>query len=755
MTRSKTLIVPAPYSDTVLDCTGIRNHLKSIDRRLQEILEEFGFYVKVSSKLIINKDNAVLSGNKTIRDFIQGNADDGILHEEQIITVVDILSRILGPEGNKNIICMSPTQSGKGNMMNAMHFIGPLVYVLTGGKSKICPINLLTNRKSNEEQAINAFNEFLAVYGDIEFTTAEHSITLNAWLKKSPAYNKAGRSTKSATINNFHVNIVADVLSEQTYLTGLFYRRVKKFMRVVDGICKKALAKDYHIVFIIDEPDYGAHKDGIQAQMLKTMQQRFKSERYPHIICAFSATPWELIGLKCFTKVYGRLGPTYCGFPYFNGEWLVDPSKINIKPPECHSFTSFAKLSGIKGFQNINRTLYDNQDIFEKKAEEVLNYTNSYTKYRSDVHRWIRDGIHWCLLKQNPKNGRGLALRLLNRNGNEILGIIKSMQLDSSIKVLHYWGADATSRSVKKFIRANITDSTQRFVIVLTGSGRRADVFPSFVTYFFDFTQKPSNLTALFQGLLGRACGYGKNSMCIMSDNAMEMVERFIQTKGRALDKASAHSIRDVITRRREHASSYYLDYDTAKKDRNVFRWWIDLHNAVNDAIPKNASGPNQRKRGTSRIYENAQVVFSAIEKLAYTNGRTAGIPLKLMRPGDPMVPGRGKIDIDKKDPFSGRIGIRLKDTESKEKGRYRLLKNNVKDRKGMIEPQVWVSQRQPGEDWNVSAIILPLAKLITLPTEVGNPVADPEKAYWAEYQSAGERKNAFMLKDKISNVRT
>ena len=58
------------------------------------------------------------------------------------------------------------------------------------------------------------------------------------------------------------------------------------------------------------------------------------------------------------------------------------------------------------------------------------------------------------------------------------------------------------------------------------------DAFPRGVDWFLEFTNKAANLNALLQGLLGRACGYGKRSTVIMSANNVQLVEDYKREHG-------------------------------------------------------------------------------------------------------------------------------------------------------------------------------------------------------------------------------
>lgn len=68
------------------------------------------------------------------------------------------------------------------------------------------------------------------------------------------------------------------------------------------------------------------------------------------------------------------------------------------------------------------------------------------------------------------------------------------------------------------------------------------DAFPKEVEWFLEFSKKAANLNALLQGLLGRACGYGKNSTVIMSQENRDLVIDYERENGGYFYKTSTHS---------------------------------------------------------------------------------------------------------------------------------------------------------------------------------------------------------------------
>jgi hypothetical protein len=109
------------------------------------------------------------------------------------------------------------------------------------------------------------------------------------------------------------------------------------------------------------------------------------------------------------------------------------------------------------------------------------------------------------------------------------------------IEVIEYFGSDHRGQSVKRAIRQR-TNPDLPFLVAVTNRARMGDAFPREVEWFLEFSRKAANLNALLQGLLGRACGYGKNSTVVMSEDNAELVEDYKRERGDYIYKTSRHS---------------------------------------------------------------------------------------------------------------------------------------------------------------------------------------------------------------------
>ncbi len=109
------------------------------------------------------------------------------------------------------------------------------------------------------------------------------------------------------------------------------------------------------------------------------------------------------------------------------------------------------------------------------------------------------------------------------------------------IEVIEYYGSEFNGQSVKRAIRKRKRPDLP-FLIAVTNRARMGDAFPQEVKWFLEFSQKAADLNALLQGLLGRACGYGKESTVVMSDDNVLLVQDYRDRDGGYIYKTSRHS---------------------------------------------------------------------------------------------------------------------------------------------------------------------------------------------------------------------
>lgn len=134
-----------------------------------------------------------------------------------------------------------------------------------------------------------------------------------------------------------------------------------------------------------------------------------------------------------------------------------------------------------------------------------------------------------------------ICIRLFNNNRRSH-HLLQNLYLPKTeIDVIEWFGSDHRGRSVKRAIRQRANPNLP-FLIAVTNRARMGDAFPREVEWFLEFSNKAANLNSLLQGLLGRACGYHKNSTVVMSDENARIVDDYKATSGGYIFLTSPHS---------------------------------------------------------------------------------------------------------------------------------------------------------------------------------------------------------------------
>ena len=146
------------------------------------------------------------------------------------------------------------------------------------------------------------------------------------------------------------------------------------------------------------------------------------------------------------------------------------------------------------------------------------------------------------MARNGSGDSTGICIRLFNNNIRSHRLIQKLNLPQTEIEVIEYFGSDHKGQSVKRAIRGR-SNPELPFLIAVTNRARMGDAFPHDVQWFLEFSKKAANLNALLQGLLGRACGYGKHSTVIMSQENSDLVEDYKSSGGGYIYKTSTHSL--------------------------------------------------------------------------------------------------------------------------------------------------------------------------------------------------------------------
>ena len=218
---------------------------------------------------------------------------------------------------------------------------------------------------------------------------------------------------------------------------------------------------------------------------------------------------------------------------------MIDAA-VEVTPPRTISFGAFGKEIGLPFLEKVSLNAYDGDSrLFARFARQV-GYEKTHSEYRLEVERALRAAILHMAGRVSDLAG-GICIRLFNNNIRSHR-LIERLNLPADqIEVIEYFGSDHRGHSVKRAIRQR-SRHDRPFLIAVTNRARMGDAFPREVEWFLEFSKKAENLNALLQGLLGRACGYGKSSTVVMSDENAQLVEDYKREQGGYIYKTSRHS---------------------------------------------------------------------------------------------------------------------------------------------------------------------------------------------------------------------
>ncbi len=523
-------------------------HLEKIARVFTEHARELGLGVKLDASGAIQ---AVRNGTGFARvmRYCDRPDDSGVLHDAQLMTALDCVGELLTSPKNNGLV-LGAMQSGKTTTSLALQFAGPIVYLLTG--RCLYPIYLITSHTSQEDQTEIEIKCFLDFYGELTVEVDEqHRCTLIDYVR---GFNIDPVFEFSSTISTYREHVLKNALPDMMMgprMDDLILRRVPgESIRRIAGLCRKANSKGFAPLLIIDEPQYGASdrivKVGDQVerrpcvllQIFERIDEALGEDAPDRVFVGLSATPYELHDISAVWKVNQYLTSKYMGFNYFGGD-VID-ADVDVDPPRTLSFGEFGREIGLPFLEKVLLTAYDAEPSKFDRAARKIGWGGTQDEYRRHVEQTLRNAI-----VQMVRNGStpdcGVCIRLFNNNGRSHR-LIESLRLPrSEIDVIEYFGSDYKGKSVKRAIRERPNPDFP-FVIAVTSRARMGDAFPHEVEWFLEFTKKAANLNALLQGLLGRACGYGKRSTVVMSADNVQLVEDYKREHGGYIYTPSWHS---------------------------------------------------------------------------------------------------------------------------------------------------------------------------------------------------------------------
>ena len=465
------------------------------------------------------------------------------------MTALKCVAELLTSPQNNGLV-LGAMQSGKTTTSLALQFAGPIVYLLTG--RCLYPIYLITSHTSQEDQTKIEIARFLDFYGELAVVVDDkHRCTIIEYVKKfsiDPVFAYA------PTINTYREHVLKNALPDTMRgprLDDFIERRAPgESIRRIANLCRSANSKGYAPLLIIDEPQFGASDRVVKVEdrlewracilgkIFERIDEALGADASDRVFIGLSATPYELHDINSVWKVNQFLTSAYSGFNYFGGK-VID-GDVEVTPPRTASFGDFGQEIGVPFLEHVSLAAYDAEPQAFARYARKIGYSGTQDDYRHKVERALRAAILW-MARNGSTPASGICIRLFNNNIRSHR-LIESLHLPrNEIEVIEYFGSDHKGQSVKRAIRQRSRPDLP-FLIAVTNRARMGDAFPREVVWFLEFSKKAANLNALLQGLLGRACGYGKRSTVIMSDENAQLVEDYKREDGGYIYKTSRHS---------------------------------------------------------------------------------------------------------------------------------------------------------------------------------------------------------------------
>lgn len=575
-------------------------HLEDIERVFNDQARELGLGVQLSAAGAIASLKTG-TGVARVMKFCEREDDTGVLHAAQLMTALNCVGELLtAPQ--RNGLVLGAMQSGKTTTSIALQFAGPIVYLLT--ERCLYPIYLITSHTSQEDQTKIEISRFFEFYGELAVKIdEEHQCTLIQYLQIAKRGVVDPVFAFSPTINMYREHVLKRALPDTMMgprLEDFIQRRAPgESIRRIADLCRRANEKGFAPLLIIDEPQFGASDrlvevDGeierracVLLQIFNRIDEALGDDAKDRVFIGLSATPYELHDIEAVWKVKQFLTSAYTGFNYFGGR-VID-AEADVTPPKTISFADFGKEIGLPFLEDVALNVYDGDARAFDRFARKTGYDGTHSAYRMKVEATLRDAI-LLMSKNGASPTGGICIRLFNNNIRSHR-LIERLSLPSDqIEVIEYFGSDHRGHSVKRAIRQRKRPDLP-FLISVTNRARMGDAFPGEVEWFLEFSKKAANLNALLQGLLGRACGYGKRSTVVMSEDNAQLVEDYKREQGNYIYKTSRHS-RVVGPYRRGAPTSL-----------------IRIHRDMDDPLVKEFFSRIDREIVTKRVTQGSEVL--------------------------------------------------------------------------------------------------------------------------------------------------
>jgi hypothetical protein len=513
----------AGFFNPCIDLTNkhkCEEHIKSVAQMMEKALSPFGIKVKPP----IQADTRAVSifGDGHIDGMIYSNHVE-CFSEIIIILVSSYFPGMSPPPGHgwgKTKIwvytayhaCLaSLTQTGKTSLLNLLAALSAVIYLLTGQATLL--IRLLINDCSLEAQANEEAENFINLYGDLQFCYGDKSITIKSYME----YTK---------------QVVTELVDVTTTPIGCVMRTSSSMKGDIAHLFSACQKNNFLPIIAADESHARSDKNGMMDRML----EQCVGEEHKHWLeqkisfFGLSATNFALgralVKLGYEPPIFLKPGDNYTGYPW---------EPVTRKKVKVEFIPEVVTIAEISALANSRLAAYraDFVGSPEKYAENTGG--NDHAAYRTKFCREFAKVLLW-LTRNNPKNGRGIIVRICNSNDMTNSVIEEMRPMLKEVDILPPYNTDGAGRdrdrkvpSLKKHIKRH-SKPNRFYLVVVTGRGRMGTAAPVDLRYGIDFTNE-SEFQTLIQGVPGRLTGYGKGqTMVILSEKNAGMLKNFIKT---------------------------------------------------------------------------------------------------------------------------------------------------------------------------------------------------------------------------------
>lgn len=539
-------------------------HLQKVEKWFNHYLQLENIALTVSTQSI---QNSLIYGSQSdkyasIQTWRKYNHEPGFLYESNVKNFVDVLKHVL--TNGRSVNAIGGAQAGKTNFEAVWMLLGPAALVVTNaavlaGEAEkpllYFPIISGPPHKNLGRQSQHAIANLFKMYGRMKFQTPDSTLSgtsalnyFKQFLEIEPTYYEENTLDRSLG-ENVLIDLPNKFVRRATQksmddLRSFIQDRVIYGLNAADQPRKERDLFRFEFILIVDEAHHGAMDDeerGNVSLFSKLMKSHLiydgEEQTFAEIVSnpntlsrviLASATNWLAENQKLaenFTEIRLPLGDDYHGPNVFNCDY-IDNTKRPTKP-YYGGLSELAELAEQPFFKHFSPRAYDNLESFrevrdgmpcrcpDRSPQSALVMTHqqgcwsamNHAEYREMSNKTLAAVIRWMAIESGDFSG-DMVIRFCNDNSltKSIASNVQPYLPDVDLKA---WTGDRAG-TAKEFILEHKKSSMKPVAVLVTGRARMGDDFPK-IAHFVEFATKITTLSALDQGLCGRACGYGKN----------------------------------------------------------------------------------------------------------------------------------------------------------------------------------------------------------------------------------------------------